>query len=103
MVEVTQLFLQCTTQVCIYCLLPLNGKTNSHSEYDESTLMYLSIQSIINQIFTAFNNQSLLVSLMFMRYVFSLLLNSLGDNSVGNEGATALADVLRVSQSLKTL
>ena len=36
-------------------------------------------------------------------HVLSLFLNSLADNSVGYEGAAALADVLRVSQSLKAL
>ena len=35
--------------------------------------------------------------------ISSTLFNSLGDNEVGDAGATALADALRVSQRLKIL
>ena len=36
-------------------------------------------------------------------YYITLLLHSLNNNEIGSEGATALADTLKVNQSLKTL
>ena len=43
-----------------------------------------------------------LCALKFTNFKYTLF-NSLGDNEVGDAGATALADALRVSQSLKIL
>ena len=39
----------------------------------------------------------------YMHTFWNTLFHSLGGNRVGDSGATALADVLRVNQSLKTL
>ena len=42
------------------------------------------------------------IPLLSLIYMYSLLY-SLEGNGIGNSGATALADALRVNQSLKTL